>query len=142
MAGDGFLDPLAERGFTVEDATSLPGDDARRDMAFVGFAAVTPPPECPTLFDLGEVVVTPGARTVLSMSGAFDHDLAGALLCRFVSGDWGEETPPERLAEDQAALGGGGRIASCYPVGYGMVVWLVSEWDRTLTSFVGAGEFR
>jgi hypothetical protein len=139
---DEDLRGIATDGWRAVNADPCPGDDLRREMGYSGFGGLKPPARVEAKFDLGQVVVTPGARTALSMPGSFDHDLARTLLERFVAGDWGEETPPERAAENQAAQGGGGRIAACYPVGHGMVVWLVSEWDRTLTSFVGAGEYR
>lgn len=144
----GMTEQLQEAGWTVTDVEPLPGDDQRVMMGYTLFKRLEPPEGISALFPLGQVVITPGACTALSMStpdGQFNAVLAADMLEKFVQGDWGD-SPPERAAENNAVLGvdggGGGRIAACYPAGYGMAVWLVSEWDRSLTSFVGAGEYR
>lgn len=136
------LAAMAIHGWDGEETDPRPGDEERVGQGFTGFAGLVPPESLGALFPLGQVVFTPGARSALSMSGAFDHVGAVDVLERFVTGDWGPDTPPERQAENLAAVEGEGRIAASYAVGYGMIVWLVTEWDRSLTSFVGAGEYR
>lgn len=136
------LEAMARNGWDLDPTDPRPGDETRVEQGFTGFAGLLPPDDLGALFPLGQVVFTPGARTALSMSGTFDHVGAVDILERFVTGDWGPDTPPERQAENMAAVGGGGRIAACYAVDHGMTVWLVTEWDRSLTSFIGAGEYR
>lgn len=137
-----YQEGLAVEGWIAIKAEPAEGDEGRREMGFTGFGGLKPPVRVGAKFPIGTVMFTPGARAVLSLGGAMNFTLARELLERFLQGDWGTDTPPERAGENQAALGGGGRIAAFYSVGFGMGVWLVSDWDRRQTTYVGAGEYR
>lgn len=139
---DAMMEALAGDGWTAIDCDPLPGDDARHEMGYTGFGGLVPPDTVEQRFKLGRIVVTPGARTALALGGEFDADLVRMLLTRFLLADWGVDTPPDRAALNQSALTTDDRIAACYPVGYGAVVWLLSDWDRRQTCIVGAGEYR
>jgi hypothetical protein len=81
------------------------------------------------LFDLGRVVATPGAMTLLASGGVNP----ARLLERHASGDWGE-VPPEDARENERSLKYGFRIVSSYPVGGGgEKVWVITEADRSST---------
>ena len=61
------------------------------------------------LFDLGQLVATPGALAALEKSGQSPMDF----LSRHVTGDWGE-IPEEDRKENQFNLGKGFRLMSNY----------------------------
>lgn len=54
---------------------------------------------------------------------------------RHVGGDWGE-LPSEDARANDAALKDGGRLLSSYPLGQGVKVWIITEWDRSATTLL------
>ena len=85
-------------------------------------------PEPRRLFELGQVVGTPGAAAALGAAGA---DVL-QLLTRHVTGDWG--TLPEEDAEaNKQALQNGARIFSGYDLAGGTRMWVITEADRSST---------
>jgi hypothetical protein len=81
------------------------------------------------LFPLGQVVATPGALEALEQAG----QTAEAFLVRHVTGDWGD-LDAQDVQENQAALARGGRLLSAYHLKDGTKLWLITEWDRSVTT--------
>jgi hypothetical protein len=89
------------------------------------------------LFDLGRVVATPGAMTLLVSAG----ENPARLLERHASGDWGE-VPPEDARKNERSLKYGFRLVSSYPVGGdGEKVWVITEADRSSTCILLPSEY-
>lgn len=89
------------------------------------------------LFDLGAIVGTPGAVVALQKANAQARDL----LLRHISGDWGEIHPGD-VGENEAALEQGLRIFSVYILPQtGEKVWIITEWDRSVTTILTPGEY-
>ena len=78
------------------------------------------------LFDLGQLVATPGALAALEKSGQNPMDF----LSRHVTGDWGELTDDDRK-ENQFSLEKGFRLLSSYTTNAGDRVWVITEADRS-----------
>jgi hypothetical protein len=94
-------------------------------------------PQGAPLFDLGRVVATPGAMTLLASAGVNP----ARLLERHASGDWGE-VPPEDARENERSLKYGFRIVSSYPMGGdGEKVWVITEADRSSTCLLLPSEY-
>ena len=85
------------------------------------------------LFPLGQTFATPG---VLSLG----VDLA-AYLRRHHCGDWGEELCAEDKQANEDALKQGDRILSCYNVGGGTRIYIITEWDRSVTTLLLPDEY-
>lgn len=83
------------------------------------------------LFQLGQVVATPNALAVLAGHGV---DPA-TLLDRHVKGDWGV-LPPEDAKANNTALRHGELLLSSYPLADGVKVWIITEWDRSVTTIL------
>jgi hypothetical protein len=83
------------------------------------------------LFPLGQIVATPNALDVLARHGIQPSEL----IDRHVCGDWGE-LPPEDARANDAALKNGERLLSSYPLGRGVKVWIITEWDRSATTLL------
>ena len=79
-------------------------------------------------FQPGTVVATPGAVEALAESG---QD-AGFFLDKHLSGDWGEVDAGDQMANDQALLDGS-RLLSSYRTLKGVVIWVLTEADRSST---------
>lgn len=95
------------------------------------------------LFTLGTVVATPGSLALLAQYGVQPLEL----LRRHVSGDWGELCPSDKHA-NSLALVNGERILSSYSLDKkkpadpeGVRVWLITERDRTVTTFLLPREY-
>jgi hypothetical protein len=83
------------------------------------------------LFDLGQVVGTPGALRALE--GAEQHPLE--LLARHVTGDWGDLCDGDK-AENELSLEAGLRVFSAYKLSSGVKVWVITEADRSVTTIL------
>ncbi len=80
------------------------------------------------LFDLGQLVATPGALAALEKSGQSPMEF----LSRHVTGDWGE-IPEEDRRENQFSLEKGFRLMSSYRTTANDVVWIITESSRSHT---------
>ena len=78
-------------------------------------------------FPLGQLVATPGALANLS------HQDITAALARHLQGDWGDLDTDDRSTNDQALVEGS-RLLSAYHAVNGTKFWIISEWDRSVTT--------
>lgn len=77
-------------------------------------------------FSPGSVVATPGALEAFRASG--DDPLA--YMARHLSGDWGDLDEHDRL-ENELSVREGFRILSVYTLKNGVVIWIITEADRS-----------
>ncbi|SAK87801.1 plasmid related protein [Caballeronia glebae] len=77
----------------------------------------------------GRLFATPGALEVLRAANVSVDDL----LTRHLRGDWGDLTAEDRRQND-LALESGLRVLSCYELPGGGKVWIITEWDRSVTT--------
>lgn len=87
-------------------------------------------------FELGQVVGTPGALEALQQAG--QHPLA--LLTRHVGGDWGD-LDEEDKAENEFSVENNLRLLSAYTLPSGVKIWLITEADRSVTTFLLPSEY-
>jgi hypothetical protein len=92
-------------------------------------------PGAGSLFDLGRVLVTVGAKELLDLTGQ-DKD---TLLKRHQSGDWGELTDADREANTRA-LRHGDRVFSVYRI-QDEKVWIITEADRRSSTVLLPDEY-
>jgi hypothetical protein len=88
------------------------------------------------LFDLGQLVATPGALAALEKSGQSPMDF----ISRHVTGDWGE-IPEEDKKENQFSLEKGFRLLSSYKSNAGDRLWIVTESDRAHSTLLLLKEY-
>jgi hypothetical protein len=88
------------------------------------------------LFDLGQVVATPGAIDALSRSS----QSPGEFLTKHVRGEWGFIDSHDTEA-NWTALREGGRILSSYKTRLGDVIWVITEADRSSTCLLLPSEY-
>lgn len=88
-------------------------------------------PEKRALFALGQLLATPGALDLLQTEDILPIEL----ITRHVTGDWSE-----MVAEDQQAnadaVARGLRVFSSYALPSGAKIWLITEWDRSVTTIL------
>ena len=88
------------------------------------------------LFSLGQVVATPGALAALEE--ADQHPFV--FLSRHVSGDWGNLVAEDK-EENQRALEHGNRIFRSYLTAKNTKIWVITEWDRSVTTLLLPSEY-
>lgn len=88
------------------------------------------------VLELGQVVATPGAVTALAEAG-----LTGErFLFRHSCGDWGDVDEHDRAAND-LALEEGTRVLSTYQLPTQVKLWIITEWDRSVTTLLLPEEY-
>lgn len=87
-------------------------------------------------FDLGRVVATPGSLEAMQEAGIDPL----TLLARHAAGDWGDLCDEDR-AENELSLREGFRILSSYKFADGLNIWIITEWDRSATTFLLPEEY-
>ena len=88
------------------------------------------------LFPLGQVVATPGALAALETAGQAPYEF----LVRHVCGEWGDLVE-EDIRENELALQEGHRLFSAYNTKDGTRIWVITEWDRSVTTILTPLEY-
>jgi hypothetical protein len=84
-----------------------------------------------TLFNLGQVVATPGALAALEEAGQSPIEF----LQRHQTGDWSEMVKEDQ-EENQRAIEQGFRVFSSYKLSTGQKLWVITEWNRSVTTLL------
>lgn len=88
-----------------------------------------------TKFELGQVLITPGAYEALNlMDAAYGLD-------RHAKGDFGDVCEEDKLLNDEAIILGDGRIMSAYRDRNDNKFWIITEWDRSATTILLPSEY-
>jgi hypothetical protein len=86
---------------------------------------------------LGQVMATPGALDALATADVTPLEL----LRRHALGDWGEVDAHDKQANDRALLEGT-RLLSAYTLPITREkVWIITEWDRSVTTLLLPSEY-
>jgi len=88
------------------------------------------------LFDLGQIVATPGALDAMAKTG----DDPAVFLGRHVTGDWGDLDAADK-AENDYSLPRHLRLFSAYKLSDGLKVWVITEADRSATTLLLPEEY-
>ena len=82
-------------------------------------------------FSPGQIVATPGALAALE-----EHQVTPlSLLARHLRGDWGDLPSEDAHLNDQA-LQSEGRLLSSYVIAPDTKIWIITEWDRSVTTLL------
>jgi hypothetical protein len=84
-------------------------------------------------FPLGKIYATPGAI-------ALNVDL-WAYLRRHHCGDWGEELCADDKQANEDALAQGTRLLSCYRTPAGKRLYIITEYDHSVTTILLPDEY-
>ncbi len=87
-------------------------------------------------FELGQLVVTPGAMHALSRNGTDDSEYVE----RHQGGDWGDVSKDD-AHENENALTQDLELMSAYTLKDGTRVWIVTEADRSVTTILLPEEY-
>jgi hypothetical protein len=98
--------------------------------------ALTVVPKEP-LFELGRLLITPGALALLERLGLS----SARLIDRHVSGDEGEKPFEDHVEDDEDHVVAGLRVFSCYKLNGANWVWVITEADRSATTILLPEEY-
>ena len=84
-------------------------------------------------FPIGNTYATPGALSL-------EVDLT-TYLRRHHCGDWGEELCAEDKQANEHSLKDGSRLLSCYRTPAGDRLYIITEWDRSMTTILLPEEY-
>jgi hypothetical protein len=87
-------------------------------------------------FQLGDIVATPGAVEALAEANQAPTEL----LHRHVTGDWGSLCQ-EDIEENERSVRGGFRILSSYVLSTSVKLWVITEYDRSVTTLLLPSEY-
>lgn len=87
-------------------------------------------------FELGTVVTTPGAMVAMVFNGVN----AWELVKRHAQGDYGQVSEEDKIANEQAIVGGA-RVMSSYLLNDGSRLWIITEADRSSTCILTPEEY-
>lgn len=88
----------------------------------------------PSLFPLGQLLMTPGVQASIPPT-----EMMRALR-RHAAGDWGELDAEDRKANDDA-LKHGARLLSAFHTDAGVKFWIITEADRAATTVLLPDEY-
>lgn len=88
------------------------------------------------LFPLGRTVATPGALDALAQVGQTPEQF----LRRHQVGDWGIVDEADRK-ENDFSVQEGLRILSAYRLATKVKIWVITEWDRSVTTILLPEEY-
>lgn len=91
-------------------------------------------------FDVGTIAMTAGVHALIKKGVLLDFMLHH-LLARHQNGDWGEVCVEDAVMNDEATVDGG-RILSSYTIDENIPdIWIITEADRSVTTFLLPSEY-
>ena len=94
------------------------------------------------MLPLGRIVATPGAIEAFQKTG----EQPSSFLRRHQAKDWGELCEEDKKSNDDAVKHEGdperqARVLSCYRLKDKVNVWIITEWDRSVTTMLLPEEY-
>ena len=88
-------------------------------------------------FPPGQVVMTAGVDELVRQGRLNPSQY----LRRHLSGDWGDLCDEDRRQNDAALKSGEDRLFSSYQVTRDLKLWIITEWDRSVTTLLLPDEY-
>ena len=90
-------------------------------------------------FTSKQSVVTAGVNAAMQEDLNFMEHVQ-VCMQRHFSGDWGDMDDEDK-ATNEASLEGGGRLMSAYKAEGHPKIWIITEWDRSVTTVLFPDEY-
>lgn len=91
-------------------------------------------------FKLGQVVATRGVADLVADDASF-AGFVNDSLGRFIKGDWGDTCGEDAQMNDLAVKNGDDRILAAYIDNNGNKIWIITEWDHSVTTILFPDEY-
>ena len=90
-------------------------------------------------FNPGQIIVTRGVNDLIAANEEFAKHVSLSLR-RHLIGDWGDLCSEDR-ASNELALQEGDRLLSAYEKEGVAKIWIITEWDRSVTTLLFPDEY-
>ena len=90
-------------------------------------------------FNPGQMVITRGVNDLIASNEEFAKHVMLSMK-RHVAGDWGEVCDEDRVT-NEFALQQGDRLFSVYKKEGVPTIWIITEWDRSVTTALFQDEY-
>jgi hypothetical protein len=90
-------------------------------------------------FKSGRLIVTRGVNDLIANNDKFARHVQLSLK-RHLAGDWGDVCDDDRVA-NELALREGDRLFSVYHSEGLPIIWVITEWDRSVTTTLFPEEY-
>lgn len=91
-------------------------------------------------FDLGQLVFTRGVNDKIISDKSF-NDFVWASLNRHAQADWGDMPPEDKRENERCLKSGECRLFSAYDRYPLPKIWIITEWDRSVTTVLFPSEY-
>ncbi|MCR4661722.1 MAG: hypothetical protein K5765_06985 [Clostridia bacterium] len=91
-------------------------------------------------FSIGRVVVTRGVDAKLGEDEQFSKFVAKS-FCRHCNGDWGDLCDEDKQLNDSGLEHGDDRLFSKYNYNDDESIYIITEWDRSVTTILFPEEY-
>lgn len=91
-------------------------------------------------FKLGQVVATRGVYEMVGEDIKFNQFVAKSFE-RHCNGDWGDLDEEDKMANDFALRNGDDRLFSKYNYKDGISIYIITEWDGSVTTILFPDEY-
>ncbi|ABI58393.1 hypothetical protein [Nitrosomonas eutropha] len=88
-------------------------------------------------FSPGQLILTVGVHELIQQ-GRLNPSM---YLRRHLGGDWGDLVEGDRQLNDAALASGQDRLFSSYQVESALQLWIITEWDRSVTTLLLPSEY-
>lgn len=83
-------------------------------------------------FPMGHLVMTRAVANLIEQ-GRLDP---APFITRHIKADWGDLSDHDWAANDRAVRSGEDRLFSSYDIGPVLKLWIITEWDRSVTTLM------
>ena len=89
-------------------------------------------------FEMGRLVITTALQQELTESDTEKgwHDEINLLVSRHLFGDFGDMDENDTAQNNAAIASGEDRVMSSYTTTKGIKLWVITEWDRSITTLL------
>jgi len=87
------------------------------------------------LFPLGDLAITPNLEMRITELGENPKEITLSALRRHRTGDCGDCSEHDKMA-NKYAIKHGHQILSIYHTGKGLKFWVITEWNRSVTTLL------
>lgn len=91
-------------------------------------------------FSLGQLVVTRAVADRMQEDEKFTKFIQ-LCLGRYINCDWGSMADEDKVMNDEAVKSGEDRIHAAYVNKSGDKIWIITEWDRSVTTILFPSDY-
>lgn len=91
-------------------------------------------------FQLGKLVATRAVADRMQADKAFEKFVYRS-LGRYIDGDWGSTDDSDKVLNDNAVKTGESRIHAAYVDQSDTTIWIITEWDRSVTTVLFPSDY-